>query len=222
LNFIGSAHFPDHVDTVNLTAAAQTKLAQINDPIFREIVRDYFLNTQFRRDIFGRGKLSITVQEQVQQLQVTRFALVIAPENIKFEHQFPLGEVKLQEEIYGPICTTLATGALTLGELQNHPQTQHIALNSLYQALLILIGIGYIHPAVNEVTRKQRQKSTDAFNMAVKTKALYSEEMNYLASPLIGTGVAVNRLEQLLLLAKSRKQSGPEFLWQVLSNQGKK
>ena len=106
--------------------------------------------------------------------------------------------------------------------MQNHPQTQHITLNSLYQALLILIGVGYIHPAVNETTRKQRQKSTDAFNMAVKTKALYSDEMNYLASPLVGTGVAVNRLEQLLLLAKSRKQSGPEFLWQVLSSQGKK
>ena len=222
LNFIGSAHLIDHVDTVNLSAVAQTQLAQISDPLFREVVRDFCLNTQFRRDIFGRGKLSLTAQEQLQQLQGTRFALVTASANIKFEHQFPLGEVKLQEEIYGPICTTLATGALTLAELQNHPQTRHISLNSLYQALLMLIGIGYIHPAVNEATRKQRQKSTDAFNMAVKTKSLYSEEMNYLASPLIGTGVAVNRLEQLLLLAKSRKQSGPEFLWQVLSSQGKK
>lgn len=222
LNFIGSAHLIDHVDAVNLSAVAQAQLAQVSDPLFREVVRDFCLNTQFRRDIFGRGKLSLTVQEQVQQLQGTRFALVTASANIKFEHQFPLGEVKLQEEIYGPICTTLATGALTLGELQNHPQTQHITLNSLYQALLILIGVGYIHPAVNETTRKQRQKSTDAFNMAVKTKALYSDEMNYLASPLVGTGVAVNRLEQLLLLAKSRKQSGPEFLWQVLSSQGKK
>ena len=222
LNFIGSAHLIDHVDAVNLSTVAQTQLAQISDPLFREVVRDFCLNTQFRRDIFGRGKLSLTAQEQLQQIQVTRFALVTASANIKFEHQFPLGEVKLQEEIYGPICTTLATGALTLAELQNHPQTRHISLNSLYQALLILIGIGYIHPAVNEVTRKQRQKSTDAFNMAVKTKSLYSEEMNYLASPLIGTGVAVNRLEQLLLLAKSRKQSGPEFLWQVLSSQGKK
>jgi SAM-dependent methyltransferase len=222
LNFIGSAHLIDHVDTVNLSAVAQTQLAQISDPLFREVVRDFCLNTQFRRDIFGRGKLSLTAQEQLQQLQGTRFALVTASANIKFEHQFPLGEVKLQEEIYGPICTTLATGALTLAELQNHPQTRHISLNSLYQALLMLIGIGYIHPAVNEATRKQRQKSTDAFNMAVKTKSLYSEEMNYLASSLIGTGVAVNRLEQLLLLAKSRKQGGPELLWQVLSSQGKK
>jgi hypothetical protein len=222
LHFIGSAHFLDHVDAVNLSAVAQTQLAQITDPTFREVVRDFFLNTQFRRDLFGRGRLPFTTQERLQHLQNIRFALVVAPVNIKFKHQFPLGEVQLQEEIYGSICTTLATGALTLGELQNHSETQHISLNSLYQALIILVGIGYIHPAVNEATRKQRQKSTDAFNTAVKMKAIYSDEMNYLASPLIGTGVAVNRLEQLLLLAKSRKQSGPEFLWQVLSRQGKK
>jgi hypothetical protein len=59
---------------------------------------------------------------------------------------------------------------------------------------------------------KQQQKSTDALNMAVKTKALYSDEMNYLASPLICTGLSVNCLEQLLLLTKSRKQNGSEFL----------
>lgn len=222
LNFIGSAHFSDHIDAVNLTAAAQTQLAQINDPIFREVVRDFFVNTQFRRDLFARGQLLLTSQEQIKNLQNTRFALLVSVTNIKFEHQFPLGEVKLQEEIYGPICTTLATGSLTFGELQNNPQTKHISLNSLYQALIILIGIGYIHPAVNETIRKQRQKSTDAFNSAVKMKAFYGDEMNYLASPLIGTGIAVNRLEQLLLLAKSRKQEGVEFVWQVLSSQGKK
>jgi hypothetical protein len=222
LNFICSAHFLDHVDAINLSAAAQMQLAMISDPMFREVVRDFFLNTQFRRDIFARGQLTLTTQEQVQQLQNTRFALLVATDNLNFKHQFPMGEVQLQEDVYGPICATLAGSTLTLGELQSHPQTQHINLNSLYQALIILIGIGYVHPAVNEATRKQRQKSTDAFNIAVKTKVLYSEETNYLASPLIGTGVAVNRLEQLLLLAKSRKQSGPEFICQVLSSQGKK
>ena len=71
LNFIGSAHLIDHVDAVNLSAVSQTQLAQISDPLFREVVRDFCLNTQFRRDIFGRGKLSLTAQEQLQQIQVT-------------------------------------------------------------------------------------------------------------------------------------------------------
>jgi hypothetical protein len=165
--------------------------------------------------------LSITSQEQVKQLQQTRFALLIPRSTVKFEHQFPLGEVKLQEDVYGPICNALAESPLTLEQLQNHPQTSQISLNSLYQSLIILTGIGYIHPAVDDETCQQRKRATDAFNAAVKAKAIYGDELNFLASPLIGTGVIVNRLEQLFLLAKSRNRDGAEFVWEVLSSQGK-
>jgi methyltransferase-like protein len=220
--YVGSAHINDHIDAVNLSPTAQEKLAKISDQIYREVVRDFFLNTQFRRDIFIRGSLSITTQEQIKQLQATRFALIVNPTSIKFEHQFPIGEVKLQETVYQPICEVLAESPHTLAQLQNHPKTSIINLNSLYQALMILTGIGYIHPAVDEQTFQQRKTYTDAFNNAVKAKAIYGEELNFLASPLIGTGVVVNRLEQLFLLAKSHNQDGVNFVWQVLESQGKK
>jgi methyltransferase-like protein len=222
LKYVGSAHINDHIDAVNLSQAAQEKLAKISDPIYREVVRDFFLNSQFRRDIFSRGSLSLTNQEQLKQLQETRFALLVNPANIKFEQQFPVGEVKLQEAIYQPICEVLAESPQTLQQLQNHPKTSNINLNGLYQALMILTGIGYIHPAVDEQTCQQRKPSTDAFNNAVKAKAIYDEELSFLASPLIGTGVVVNRLEQLFLLAKSSNQDAVQFVWQILASQGKK
>ena len=100
------------------------KLAKISDPIYREVVRDFFVNSQFRRDIFSRGSLGLTNQEQLKQLQETRFALLVNPANIKFEQQFPVGEVKLQEAIYQPICQVLAESPQTLLQLQNHPKTQ--------------------------------------------------------------------------------------------------
>jgi SAM-dependent methyltransferase len=222
LKYVGSAHINDHIDAVNLSQAAQEKLAKISDPIYREVVRDFFVNSQFRRDIFSRGSLSLTTQEQLKQLQETRFALLVNPANIKFEHQFPVGEVKLQETVYQPICEVLAESPQTLLQLQNHPKTSNINLNGLYQALMILTGIGYIHPAVDEQTCQQRKPSTDAFNNAVKAKAIYDEELSFLASPLIGTGVVVNRLEQLFLLAKSSNQDAVQFVWQILASQGKK
>ena len=44
----------------------------------------------------------------------------------------------------------------------------------------MLNGIGYIHPAVDEQTCQQRKPSTDAFNNAVKAKAIYDEELSFL------------------------------------------
>ncbi len=145
LKYVGSAHINDHIDTVNFSPVAQEKLAKISDPIYREVVRDFFVNSQFRRDIFSRGYLILTNQEQVKQLEETRFAMIVNPANIKFEHQLPVGEVKLQETVYQPICEVLAESPQTLQQLQNHPKTSNINLNGLYQALMILTGIGYIH-----------------------------------------------------------------------------
>jgi hypothetical protein len=147
---------------------------------------------------------------------------VVPRSKVKFTHQFPVGEVNLQEAVYGAICDALDQNHLTFGQLQNHPKTTGISLNNLYQAVIILLGIGYIHPAVDEQTYQQRKKFTDAFNNAVKTKAINSEEYNYLASPWVGTGVPVNRVEQLFLLAKANQRNGAEFVWQVICRQGKK
>jgi SAM-dependent methyltransferase len=222
LNYVGSANISDHLDVINIPPKGQEKLAQISDPIYREVVRDFFINTQFRRDIFVRGSIKITPIEQVEKLQSMGLALVVPRSKVKFTHQFPVGEVNLQEAVYGAICDALDQNHLTFGQLQNHPKTTGISLNNLYQAVIILLGIGYIHPAVDEQTYQQRKKFTDAFNNAVKTKAINSEEYNYLASPWVGTGVPVNRVEQLFLLAKANQRNGAEFVWQVICRQGKK
>lgn len=219
VQYLGSANILDHLDFLNLSQAAQQQLAQITDPIYREVVRDYFLNTQFRKDIFLRGMVSLTTPEKNQQLQQTRFALLTTLSSVKLQQTFPLGQVTLQEGIYLPICEALATEALSFGQLQNHPLTKEISPDNLFQALLILSGLNYIHPAVDVQTYKQRKKYTNSFNTAVKAKALSSNNWQFLASPLIGSGVSVSRIEQLFLLAKSSNQDMAGFTWEVLASQ---
>jgi hypothetical protein len=49
-------------------------------------------------------------------------------------------------------------------------------------------------------------------------------DINYLASPVTGSGVAVNRFQQLFLLARSRAPAQPEawarFTWEILAAHG--
>src|SRR5262249_49996334 len=60
LNFVASAHLLDHVEAVNLTEAGQKFLFSISHPVLRQSVRDYFVNQQFRRDIFAKGFRRLT------------------------------------------------------------------------------------------------------------------------------------------------------------------
>ncbi|MGI0481656.1 class I SAM-dependent methyltransferase [Geminocystis sp. CENA526] len=222
LNFVGSAQVIDYVDILNLSETAQQQLKQIKDATYREVVRDFFLNTQFRRDIFARGQLSMTPPQHIKVIENIRYALIVPLNAVKLDHTFIVGNVTLQKEIYTPICELLAESSLTMKELHDNPRLNSTPINNLYQALIVLTGIGYVHPAVDEETCQQRQQFTNGFNIAVIEKAFVSDEMNFLASPLIGTGVSVSSIEQLLLFAKSQGEDGVNFVWQLFSSQGKK
>ena len=55
LQFACSAHVLDHIDAVNLSTQQQAFLGQIPDAMFRQSVRDFIVNQQFRRDYWIKG-----------------------------------------------------------------------------------------------------------------------------------------------------------------------
>ncbi len=56
LSYACSAHYLDHIDALNLTAEQQALLKEIPDAMFRETVRDFCVNQQFRRDYWVQGR----------------------------------------------------------------------------------------------------------------------------------------------------------------------
>jgi hypothetical protein len=52
---------------------------------------------------------------------------------------------------------------------------------------------------------------SERLNTHLMTKARSSNDIAYLASPVSGGGVQVNRFEQLFLLNRSQGQKPPEF-----------
>jgi hypothetical protein len=51
-------------------------------------------------------------------------------------------------------------------------------------------------------------------------RAGHSSEIAYLASPVTGAGVQVDRLECLLLLAERQKAEPIDFVWRIIGPQG--
>ncbi len=56
-------------------AEQQTFLASIDDPDRRQALRDYMINQQFRRDIFIKGSLPLSLPESRALWSEQRFAL---------------------------------------------------------------------------------------------------------------------------------------------------
>ena len=55
LNYACTAVPLDTVDAVNLSADGAAFLATVEHPLLREQARDYFVNQQFRKDLYVRG-----------------------------------------------------------------------------------------------------------------------------------------------------------------------
>ena len=69
LTFAASAAMLENLPAISVPAAAHQVLQQIKDPVMRETTRDYFVNQQFRRDIFVKGPRPMSVYEHGKQIE---------------------------------------------------------------------------------------------------------------------------------------------------------
>jgi hypothetical protein len=223
LSFAGSAHLADHLDMLNLSADAQKTLGGIEDPLFRETVRDYFVNQQFRRDIFAKGLLKLTAAEQHAQMMGWRFALTVPAEKISLNATFTVGEVTLQEEVYRPLIDRLAKGPATLEAMLEDAALRELGAQKLLQALTVLCSLARATPCLSVEAEQEATPSCNRFNEAVLERARYADDLQALASPVTGSGIPVNRFDRLFLLARRLGEADPvQFAWAVLSARGER
>lgn len=220
LGFAGSAHILDHVEIVCLAEAQRKFLATIADPTDRETVRDYMTNTQFRRDLFVKGAVAAAPSDRQAMARAQRFALIAPPDSIEMKQKFPIGEIGLQEAIYRPVIDRLAEGATSVEELLAIPELGQAGLASVWQACLILVGLGKAEPAAPPMP--ERAERAARFNDAVAAAARTHDLYRNLASPVFGGGVGMNRLQLLFRHARAQGQDPVATAWEALAAQGQK
>ena len=221
LGFIGTAHLIDQIDIVNLTAEQQALLAAVDDPVLRQGLRDFIVNQQFRRDIFVKGALPLSVPESRALWSEQRFTLTTLRADVPLKATGALGEADLQAEVYVPILDALAAGPVTMRELIATKSIADLGWARITQALAVLVGIGHVQPCLPAADEAKRTQRTRAFNAAVMKRAEGSADLQFLASPVTGGGVAADRIQQLFLAGLAKKGGDPvAHAWSVLAAQG--
>src|SRR5690606_23631273 len=117
------------------------------------------------------------------------------------------------------------SAAISLRQLlSDNPALAGLGWARLQQAILVLVGAGHLQPCPADAKGEgKRRESARRFNLAVMEKARHSADLAFLASPVTGGGVAVDRFQQLFLLAQSQGDKDPaRFVWRVLDAQGQR
>lgn len=216
---------------MNLTADQQALVNGITDPMFRQTVRDFCVNQQFRKDYWVKGARKLSPLEQAEQLRAQRIVLTVPRADVSLKVTGSLGEATMQEGVYNPILDMLADHKVkTLGRLEQELQSvaaeDSINFTQLLQAVMVLGANGAVAAAQDESIAQKLKKQTEKLNRHLMLKARSAADIVVLASPVTGGGVTVGRFAQLFLLARESGKKEPadwaKFTWDILAAQGQR
>ncbi len=227
LEYACSAEYLSHIDAINLSEEQQKFLNEVPDVNFRESVRDFMVNQQFRKDYWVKGKRRMPELERAEELRKQRVVLIVNRADIKLEVTGSIGKADLTESIYVPILDLLESNMImSIGEIESALAGKSIQFTQILQAVMVLAGASHLAAVNSEESIKRARKSTEKVNSHLMKVARSNGDSSYLASPVTGGGIAVDRFKQLFILAihngKKTPQEWSDFAWQILSVQGVK
>lgn len=215
------------IDRLNLSPQQQSLLNGIGDPVFRESVRDFCVNQQFRKDYWVKGARPLNPLEHVQAMRALRVVLQTPRADVASAVVTELGYTALDPAVFGPLLDALADHVpQSLGELEQACTNTPAELPQIVEALALLESNGDISAVQTDAEQASARPHTDRLNIYLLGKALGSGDIAHLASPLTGGAVLLNRIEQLFLCSALETPCEVSDLaprvWQVLAPQGKK
>ena len=130
---VGSTNLMENFDSFVLGAKARERLSAIADANVRELVRDYYIDQHFRRDVFTRENRRLAQDEQRPRLLNSTFSLRKPADKIEFARQTPAGRLSFDNEAARAIVAALTKGPRALGDIAQESKldSQDIVANAL-------------------------------------------------------------------------------------------
>jgi trans-aconitate methyltransferase len=136
---VGSALLRNNFDSFVLRQAEREALDEIAEPDLRELIRDYFLQARFRRDVFSRDPAPIDDREQRRRILTHRFALTQPAASVSYAMPTPAGTLHFDSDAGRRIVALLAAGPRTLFGIKG-------AVHDVVANALALAAAGIIRP----------------------------------------------------------------------------
>jgi SAM-dependent methyltransferase len=227
LTFACSATYLDHINALNLTAEQHRLLGEITDPVFRQTVRDFVVNQQFRRDYWVKGPRRMAQFDQGMALRALKVMLLTPREDVSLKLAGALGQRDMAAHIYATVLDVLADrDAKSIGAIEEAVRGAGLRLATVYEAVMVLVGKGDLAVVQEDAAQAEAKARTDRFNRHLLDKARGSGDVAFLASPVTGGGIAAVRFHQLFLLALRHGRQGADdlarFVWDILAAQGQR
>lgn len=203
LDFAGSANLAKHLDDMNHAPDQLAMIRSIADPVLREYTKDIFANTDFRIDMWVKGKRALPSLSHANRLAAMRFVLVQPLSKVRVAWVTPRGEAEPDPQDYGAILSLLSDyQAYSVQSLHDRAKARpQDSFATTLETIKALWAANVIAPAQTEAQIQAVRDRVQAFNGYVIQQSLYDEKLAWLASPITGGAITLSRRYLLCLLA---------------------
>jgi SAM-dependent methyltransferase len=198
LAYVASATIPENLDQYAVPNPLLPMLAETDDPVLKETIRDYAANKRFRRDVFARGAATLTDGESRRILSELSFTLAVPRNRVTFKFMGPLAELTGRDDLYAPVVDLLSDKTATFDELLALPPFGDQKIGILLDCLALLVHSGQVLPVIGPVPDFG---PAQRFNRMIVGHARTGRIYGHLAAPLTRTGVPVSDFGLLALAA---------------------
>ena len=95
VSYACSANYLEHIDAINMTPEQQAFLEEIPDVMFRESVRDFVINQQFRKDYWVKGPRKLSSLDRFEALRAQRVILTTLRSDVSLKVNGAIVEAKM-------------------------------------------------------------------------------------------------------------------------------
>jgi hypothetical protein len=221
LTFAASATIAEQFEDMQIKPEVRELYKDVTDPVLRETIKDFAVNQQFRRDIFVRGAPRLDKRKMLEAAARLRVALARPREQCADTFKVPIGSVKLSKG-HSKLLDALADGPRLIADMLSNAEIRAMGdVAEVIRSIAVLVGVGYVMPAVAEPSDKAARKPARQFNDAVLARALKGDSIGSLASPVLGNAISVDQMERLFLAAlRNNRKDLDSFTWEIISKRG--
>ncbi|GEK53127.1 class I SAM-dependent methyltransferase [Vreelandella venusta] len=221
-----SARYADAIESIQLTNEQQALISNLPNPLFRQSVRDFCENRQFRADYWVKGARRLSALDKDEMLDGLRVIMGVPRKDVQLKIAGRLGSFDLPSNIYTPLLDALSSyQPVFVSELWQVAKEHGVGRPALNSAIAILASKGVILPAQSDDDISEVAAKTGRLNRFLMSQSRSTTELSYLASPVTGGGIAVSLFHQFFLLATLEGGDDAKtlaaFAWRILASQNK-
>jgi SAM-dependent methyltransferase len=196
LDYVGSADWSHVYPSLYLNEQKLELINAVPHAALRETLKDFLINSYFRKDIFVRGARQLTEAKQREWLQQMKVVLIVPRSQVKFaDIKAGVATIDINEELYSPVLDEIEENPHSLAEITAFPVLHDRTVAEITKTIVMLAVSNQVALYFD---RKNAVQPAQRMNQVLAKEACYSDIYDTFASPLLGNGFSMNIVERLV------------------------